>query len=238
MDLSKKLRKVNIESWLFIILTLVIVAVTVYFVWHGQNEFNRHEVRQIRILIQSYGFWSPLVVVFLVFLSTAIPPLPLPVPLVELAAGVAFGFWEGFLVIWFSQVFSSLFAFYISRFFRKGIFARFLENKRWSWYQNYLDQKGFWAILITRSTMSAPFNIISFLAGLSTIGTWNFLLATALGTIPESVLYSFIGSRLRQLRVNFTLLTFLVIGTGIVGFLFTLLMMRFARTKTQPRLGK
>ncbi len=217
------------KLFLFFLLAIVI-GISIYFFFHGINLLNRREVRQTRSYIQSFGVFSPFMVVFLIFLSTAIPPLPLPVPLVELAAGVVFGFIEGALIIWISQVGSSVFAFYIARIFRKKFFGiDIIENNRWDFYKSYLNKKGAFAVFLIRFVMAAPFNIISYLAGLTQMSILRFTVATAFGTIPESLLYSYLGSQIRTLHIKLVYLSILVIIIGSIGFVFTLILMFLLR---------
>jgi uncharacterized membrane protein YdjX (TVP38/TMEM64 family) len=218
---TKKIRKL-----LLILLVVVCVLATFYFLIHGSNYFSHTGIRQIRNYTKSFGIFAPFIVVFLIFLSTAIPPLPLPVPLVELAAGAVFGFAESALIIWISQIGSSIFAFYIARFLKKRFFgANIIKNSRWDFYRSYLNKKGALAVFLIRFVMAAPFNIISYLAGLTQINIVSFIIATTLGTIPESLLYSYLGSQIRTLHIKLAYLSLLIIFIGSLGFIFTLILM-------------
>jgi len=217
---NKKYKKI------LILLIVIVVIIAAYFLFHGSNYFTRRGIRQIRTYLQSFGIFSPIIVIFLIFLSTAIPPLPLPVPLIELISGVMFGFIGGALVIWISQISSSVFAFYIVKFFGKKIPGmNMIKDNKWNFYREFLNKKGAFAIFLIRFVMAAPFNIISYLAGLTQISFLNFIFATALGTIPESLLYAFLGSEIRTLHIKILYLSIVVILIGSVGFIFTLVLM-------------
>jgi uncharacterized membrane protein YdjX (TVP38/TMEM64 family) len=211
---------------LYVIIGILITAALVYLVYHGYH-LRRRNVIQMQTLISSYHYYAPIVVAFLIFISTVIPPLPLPVPLVEIASGAVFGFWESFIVVWISQIISSLFVFCLLRYFHKRFYGGILKNKFWDSYRQFLNQKGAMAVFILRTTLSAPFNIVSFLAGLSNIKTSSFVIATVLGTISEALLYSFIGSQIRTVHFSFKLLSLLIIAVGVVGFLFTFISAKF-----------
>lgn len=207
-------KKANLKKLLFIIFVLVLLLVATYIFLHSRGYFRRRYVREFQGVIVSFGPWSPLIVLFLFFLSTAIPPLPLPLPLIELASGLIFGFWEGFFIVWVSQILSSLFAFYIAKLFRKN---RFLDKHR-----NLLSKNGAHTVLISRLTLSAPFNFISYLAGLSQIDLKSFTIATALGTVPESMLYSYVGSLLTTSRFSLWGTFIGVFFLSLFGFTITL----------------
>jgi uncharacterized membrane protein YdjX (TVP38/TMEM64 family) len=219
----------KVKKLLLIIAIILAVALVIYLVIHGYNFFTRRGVRQFQRFISSYGSWSPLVVIGLILLSTLIPPLPLPVPLIEMAAGLVLGFWPGFFVVWFSQITSSLAAFGFSRFFGKRLFGKVLNNKLWSVYQLYLNRKGPLAVFITRLAMAAPFNIISYTAGLTKMKVWSFTLATALGTIMEAALFTWVGSQLRSLHIPLKYLSILIIVLGVLGLVLTFALMKFVK---------
>jgi len=230
------LKNKNFRKLLLILLVILLVSIAAYFLSHGSSYFGRRGIRQIRSYTQSFGIFSPFIIVFLIFLSTAIPPLPLPVPLIELSAGVAFGFIEGALIIWISQIGSSVLAFYIARFFKKRFFgANIVKNDKWNFYRSYLNKRGAFAIFLIRFVMAAPFNIISYLAGLTQISILSFTIATALGTIPESLLYSFLGSQIRTLHIKFIYLSGLIIAIGSIGFIFTLVLMFLLKPQRQKK---
>ncbi len=209
----------------------IALAALFFIVFHGQRYFSRREIRLLNTQISSFGPLSPLVVFFLILLSTAIPPLPLPVPLIEIAAGLIFGFWPGFLLVWISQVVSSLFAFFLSRFFGKHLFKNILNSHIWDFYRRYLEKKGATAVFITRMTMAAPFNIVSYLAGLTRIKTNQFLIATAMGTIPEAILFTIIGVQLKNIHIRLWYLFIALTGLGLLGIISTFIMMRSSQRK-------
>lgn len=223
----KILRTTLFRLILAVVAVLAALALLYFLIAHGQQYFSLQSIREMGLVIRSFGILSPLAVIFLVILSTIVPPLPLPIPLIEIAAGAIFGFWPGFFLIWFSQVFSSLIAFEISRVFRQLFFSRVFDRKIWRLYQQYLDRKGPVAVLIIRTAMAAPFNIISYLAGLTHMKTLSFTVMTALGTILESVLFVFVGTQLRNIHLSLWYLFILMVVLGALGSLLTFLMMKF-----------
>ena len=214
---------------------IVIVGVTVYLILHARRLFNRRLVRQMQRMISSYGVWSPFVVVILIFVSTAIPPLPLPVPLIEIASGLLFGFGEGFLLVWIAQMISSLFAFFATRFIGRKFFRRILEYKVFAPFKDYIEEGGPIAILITRATMAAPFNIVSFMAGVTSMKMGEFALATAVGTLTESLLYRFIGSVLRQTRLSLWRIFVVIVLVGAIGPVVTYAVMKILQSKRKGK---
>ncbi len=208
------------------------VATAIIFIaFHGQRYFSRREIRLLDTQISSFGQISPLIVLSLILLSTLIPPLPLPVPLIEIATGLIFGFWPGFFLVWVSQIISSSLAFFLSRIFGKRLFKNILTSHIWDFYRRYLEKKGAMAVFITRMTMAAPFNIVSYLAGLTQMKTDQFLTATILGTIPESILFTIIGVQLKNIHIRLWYLFIALIILGVLGITGIFIIMRSSRNK-------
>lgn len=213
-----------------LIVLAVVIALTalIFIVFHGQRYFSRREIKLLDTQISSFGQLSPLVVFSLILLSTIIPPLPLPIPLIEITAGLIFGLWSGFLLIWISQIISSLLAFFLARFFRRHLFKNILLNHIWDFYRQYLESKGAMAVFVIRISMAAPFNIISYLAGLTHMRISQFLMATILGTIPEAILFAAIGVQLKNIHVR---LWYLFIALIILGIASTFIIIHSSQRK-------
>jgi uncharacterized membrane protein YdjX (TVP38/TMEM64 family) len=210
---------------------IVGVLIALFFLLKNNSYSSDKDLGDIQKYALSYGSFAPMVIVFMVIVSTALPPLPLPVPLIEIASGVIFGFWKGWIISWVAQLFSSFAAFTIVRLFNKSFAGDWLRNKHWGFYHEYIKEKGAKAILITRATMIAPFNIVSFVAGLTHIPWKVFLWSTAIGILPETFIYSFIGSGLRNLHINIVLLSTLILVIGLTGFGLTFLPIKYLRAK-------
>jgi uncharacterized membrane protein YdjX (TVP38/TMEM64 family) len=209
---------------LFITIIIVIATVILILALQGRGRFYRRTVREIESGIRSLGTFSPAAVVLLIFISTAIPPLPIPVPLVEIASGLVFGFWYGFLLSWIAQIISSLFAFYFARYLGRKILKRFSRYQFLDFYINYLKRSGYMAVFMTRALLASPFNIVSFLAGLTSMNIASFTLATIIGTIPESLFYAFIGSIIKTTRLSLGYVFALVLAVAGLGLIITYIM--------------
>jgi uncharacterized membrane protein YdjX (TVP38/TMEM64 family) len=209
---NKKIRKI-----LLVLAIIIGVAVLVYCIIQGRHYFNRRGIRQMQTVINSYGSWAPIAIILLIVISTMIPPLPLPIPLIEMAAGLIFGLGEGFLLVWIGQIIGSIGAFIMTRMIGKSIFKRLLENKIFNFYRQYIHKKGPLAIFTVRATMASPFNVVSFLAGLTDMKLLNFSIATVLGTIPESFLFSFVGSLLQSMKLRIWYIFILTVLLSAIG---------------------
>lgn len=215
-------KKTRWQSLLWILGIIVLIAVIVYAIIAGRHALSRRNIRLMSGYITSYGVYSPYIVIGLIILSTLIPPLPLPIPIIELAAGYMFGFGPGFFLIWFSQIISSLCAFWATRLVGKRVIMFLRKYAIFRTYEHYVVGHGAMGIFVTRATLSAPMNIVSFLAGLTDMGMFSFFTATFLGTIPESLFYPFIGNLIRSTRIRlwYVWIAILLLGSVVPFWLF------------------
>jgi len=224
----------RVFQWsLVILIILFLVGVTVFGLLHSRQLLSGRTLRSMESSIRSYGIWAPVIIIVLVILSTLIPPLPLPVPILELSAGALFGFVQGAIIIWIAQFLSSWLAFLCARVLGRRFLKRWLKNPAWNSYLGYIEKKGKRAIVMMRASMLAPFNIPSFLAGVTSLSLRDFLLATAVGILPESLLFSFVGSSLRNLHIRLWYVSVFLILLTAAGGVATLLI--FVRGKKRRK---
>lgn len=217
------------------ILALVVLAgAALFLILHAHQFLNRRLLTQMERTLHSFGAWAPLGVVALIILSTAIPPLPLPVPLVEMAAGLLFGFGEGFGLVWIAQMVASLFAFFSTRLIGQRFFKSLLANKLVAPFQRYVQEGGPLGVTLMRATMAAPFNSISYLAGITGMKVSQFTLATAVGILTEATLYPLVGSILRPAHLSLPRVFILVVIVGAIGPVATYALTRILKSRKQP----
>ncbi|NLV17436.1 MAG: TVP38/TMEM64 family protein [Syntrophomonadaceae bacterium] len=145
--------------------------------------------------IRSFGPWAPLVAFVLFFIQAALPVFPFII--LAGAAGVIFGFWEGFALAWIGSLAGACFAFFLVR--MTG--WEWLHAKIQRFFKMDLNEVtpliGFWGILIARIFPVVPTPLINFVSGISGLSFGIFLSASALGKIPFSLIYTGLGNHLR-----------------------------------------
>jgi uncharacterized membrane protein YdjX (TVP38/TMEM64 family) len=209
------------------IITLIAIIFTIiatgYLIYNSRHQFNRRSLRQIESEVKSMGAFGPLLIFALILINVMIPPLPIPVALIEIAAGMIFGFGPGVAITWIAQIFSSWAAFRTTKYLGKK-FLGGLANSKWLvFYRDFLQKQGAFGVFVIRATMSSPFNI-TYLAGLMQMETSGFLLATTLGVIPEVVMYSLLGNLIHDrvpIRLWYVFAVVVIISTAPILILTT-----------------
>jgi len=166
---------------------------------------------QVIKLIRSWGVAAPLMSLLLMITQAIVAPIP--AFLVTAANGMVFGSFWGALISWIGALMGALTSFYIARLFGNLVLRKIVRNQRTVEFIRHAGEKrGFYVILLSRLLPFISFDIISYMAGLSGIRPWAFILGTALGMLPATIIYTFIGHEVPVMEENFPiLLTYTVV---------------------------
>jgi uncharacterized membrane protein YdjX (TVP38/TMEM64 family) len=131
----------------------------------------------------------------------------IPGALLTLAAGYAYGPVGGLLVVWPAAVVSATVAFLIGRTLLrdpvramvKGMVRRMVERKLQSSASlrapgKAVEQNSLKLMLLLRLSPIVPFNLLNYALGLSDVTIGQYVLATSIGIIPGTWMYSYLGS--------------------------------------------
>ncbi len=132
---------------------------------------------------------------------------PLPAFLITAANGMIFGSFWGALISWIGAMMGALTSFYIARLFGKVALRKIVPNQKTVEFIRHAgEKKGFYVILLSRLLPFISFDIISYMAGMSGIRPWAFILGTSLGMLPATIVYTVIGHEIPVMETNFPLL--------------------------------
>jgi len=160
---------------------------------------------QVIKLIRSWGVAAPLMSVLLMITQAIVAPIP--AFLITAANGMVFGSFWGALISWIGALMGALTSFYIARLFKKVALRKIVRNQKAAEFIIHAgEKKGFYVILLSRLLPFISFDIISYMAGLSGISPWAFILGTALGMLPATIIYTFIGHEIPAMEKNFPIL--------------------------------
>ena len=173
--------------------------------------FNQESLQQI---INNYGQWGPLLII--IFMSGAIVMSPLPSAPIALASGAAFGHTWGTIYILIGAELGAIIAFSMARMLGYDVMKRRFGNRiKFKWLQS--DNNLMLAVGISRLIPFISFDVVSYAAGLTSLGYMRFAFATLLGIIPASFLLAHFGSELVSSDLPNMVITILLLGsiTGI-----------------------
>jgi len=166
-----------------------------------------------------FGAWAAVVsAALMVFQSVA---APLPAFVVTFANGLLFGWAWGALLSWSSAMLGAVLCYWIAQSLGRPVVEKLVGGgtvlETWD---VFFARFGVRAILVARLLPFVSFDAISYGAGLTSIGLWDFFWATGLGQLPATLLYSYLGQNLTgSIRVLFWVfsitIAIFVIGSAI-----------------------
>ena len=132
--------------------------------------------------------------IIFITIYTVLTVIGIPGTVLTIVGGCLFGIWYGTIISTISAILGALCAFWTARYlFRDSAQRRFKKSKRLTRYQAAVLEQPFGFVLTTRLIPISPYNLVNYLFGLTSIDWLDYTLATAIGVIPGSFAYSWIG---------------------------------------------
>lgn len=152
------------------------------------------DIPRMREYLLSFGIWAPLIsAVLMVFQSVA---APLPAFVITFANGFLFGAFWGTLLSWSSAMVGAALCYYIARALGRPVAERLVGARNLARADRFFNRYGRYAVLITRLVPIISFDAVSYAAGVTSIGFWEFMVATGIGQLPATVVYSVLGENM------------------------------------------
>jgi uncharacterized membrane protein YdjX (TVP38/TMEM64 family) len=115
----------------------------------------------------------------------------LPGAILTIVAGMAFGAWQGFLVVLLSAAVGVSLTFFIAR----GRVETALNGRRWfRSLKGGLTHGGLSVVLIARLVPIFPYNGLNYALGVLPIRTRDYVVGSMIGMAPGALTYTYIGA--------------------------------------------
>lgn len=218
-------QKGNTSKYLKIamILTIIALAGAYMFVPAFNSKFNELvsifdlQGDAVRGFIKSYGAYAMAVSFLLMIFQSVMAPLP--AFLITFANAALFGWKAGAILSWSSAMAGAALCFYISKILGRDIAARFAPKTALAGVDYFFEKYGKYAIMVCRLLPFMSFDIVSYAAGLTSMGFWSFFIATGIGQLPATIVYSYVGGMLTGNSQMFISGLFILFGLSIFGFM-------------------
>ena len=163
----------------------------------------------VRQFVESYGPYAMAVSALLMIFQSLIAPLP--AFLITFANANLFGWWQGAILSWVSSMAGAALCFALARVLGRDAVERLTSRGGLAQIDVFFEKYGRQSVLIARLLPFMSFDIVSYAAGLTSMKLGPFLLATGLGQLPATLIYSYVGGMLTggaQLMVSALLILF------------------------------
>ena len=190
------------KYWKWYVIGAAAVLVAVYFavptvrtyVDHAAAVLGSADVGAVVDFIRSYGAYAGVISFLLMVFSSVIAPLP--AFLITFANAAIFGWWQGAILSWSSAMAGAALCFFIARALGRDAVEKYAGKGALASVEGYFQKYGRNTILVCRLLPFVSFDAVSYFAGLTSIGFWSFFLATGVGQLPATIVYSYVGGML------------------------------------------
>lgn len=177
------------------------------------NMFASGDFTVVREFVESYGAYAALVSFLLMILQSIAAPLP--AFLLTFANANLFGWVKGAILSWSSAMAGAAVCFYIARILGRDVAERLTSRAGLKQIDEFFRRHGRMSVLIARLLPFISFDIVSYAAGLTSMSFGSFFVATGIGQLPATIIYSYVGGMLTggaQLMVTGLLILFALSG--------------------------
>ena len=185
--------------------------------------FAQVDPADIQGFVADFGPWAPAVYMGLFAL---LPAVFFPVAALALAGGLLFGLWAGSIYTFLGAMINCTVMFWLARTVGYEKVKSLVEAKLSEKWQKRLNaaagREGFLLLIILRLIPAVPYNLINYAFGLTRMSYGAYLLASAMGIIPGTLVFINIGDKAMDVTspsfwVAMGLLVLLLVVTTVLG---------------------
>ncbi len=205
---------------LYLSISLVVAGIICYYAVPAVHDFfntawdvlTSDNEDKIRSWVSGFGWLGPLVLVLAMVIQMFL--IVIPTIILMVVSVLAYGPIWGGIIIFISVFAASSVGYLMGSYFGKGTVERLIGRKSEKKVSAFLDDYGFWAVIITRINPFLSNDAISFVGGILRMGYWKFIGATVAGIAPLVTLIAILGENTDSLETG------LLWSSGISLFLF------------------
>lgn len=180
----------------------IIACIAIYFavpsVHKNINEIfamlSKFDTKEVIEYIRSYGKMAAVISFILMVLQSVAAPIP--AFLITLSNASIFGWVRGAILSWSSAMAGAALCFFIARVLGRDIVEKLTSKGAMESVDVFFERYGKHAILICRLLPFVSFDFVSYGAGLTNMSFWSFFVATGVGQLPATIVYSYVGGTL------------------------------------------
>lgn len=207
-DKKEKASVKKSKAPLYISLVIVTSIVLAYFFIPEVQQFlnnawdtlTSNDEERIRTWVGDFGWIGPLVLILAMVLQMFL--LVIPSIALMVVSILAYGPFFGSLIIMVAIFSASSVGYIIGRYFGPVIVEKLIGHKSERKISHFLDDYGFWAIIVTRLNPLLSNDAISFVAGILKMGYWRFIGATLVGISPLIIFIAVLGDTTDGLKTG------------------------------------
>lgn len=183
-----------------LILTYFFVPSVNAFMEEGWQVLTSGDEQRTRIWVSQFGWRGPLIIVAAMILQMFL--LVIPTPVLMVVAILAYGPFWGSLILLVAIFSASSIGYSIGRYFGPVIVEKLIGPRSNRKISGFIDDYGFWAVIVARISPFLSNDAISFVAGILRMGYWKFIGATLAGITPLILFIAYLGGNYERLKTG------------------------------------
>lgn len=211
-------------SWIPIIasvglaLSIVALVLLVHPLRQAVTDALSGDTASLREDLRGFGLGGALLVLAIA-VSHAI--IFYPAEILDAAVGFVYGFWVGLPLVMAGWMLNGLICHQIGRHAARPALVKMFGVERFARYEGVVERGGVTLLLACRMVPIVPFSLFSYVAGSARVPLGTFMWTTAVGYLPLTALFVYLGSKLEELSPNDP-----AIWIGAAGLIFFVLVTR------------
>ena len=193
---------------LYFSLLFVAILVSCYFAIPSVNDFFKEawsvltsdDEARVKKWVEGFGWFGPVVIVLAMVIQMFL--LVIPTILLMIVSTLAYGPVWGSIINFTAVIIASSVGYAIGKYLGLSFIERLLGEKTTKKITTFIENYGFWAVVITRINPFLSNDAISFVAGILKMNYWKFISATAVGITPLILLIAITGQNTDSLKTG------------------------------------
>jgi uncharacterized membrane protein YdjX (TVP38/TMEM64 family) len=185
------------------ILVLAAVVLAIEPLRTGFGDAVRGDTESLRDDLRGLGVGGAIIVLALALIHTVVW---YPTEILNAAAGFVYGFWVSLPLLMAGWLLNGAVAYWIGRKAARPLLWRWLGRERLIYYEQAVARGGTTLLLGMRLVPIVPFSLFSYAAGSARVPFGQFMWTTAVGYLPLTAVFAYLGSQLESLSLDDPLL--------------------------------
>ncbi|WP_034260184.1 TVP38/TMEM64 family protein [Altibacter lentus] len=198
-DSSNSTSVTKSKAPLYISLGIVLVLTASYFlipeVQHflnnAWNVLTSEDEARIKEWVDGFGWMGPVVLILAMIVQMFL--LVIPSIALMVVSILAYGPIWGSVIVYAAVFSASTVGYGIGRYFGPILVSKLIGPKTEDKIEDFIEDYGFWAVIVTRFNPLLSNDAISFVAGILKMNYWKFIGATMLGITPLTIFVAIMG---------------------------------------------
>jgi len=161
---------------------------------HAFSTISKLDTAIVIEYLRSYGKLAAVVSFILMVLQSIAAPIP--AFLITLSNAAIFGWWQGAILSWASAMAGAALCFFIARVLGRDVVEKLTSKGAMESVDVFFEKYGNRTIMVCRLLPFVSFDFVSYAAGLTNMKFWSFFIATGIGQLPATIVYSYVGGTL------------------------------------------